>query len=543
MTADVAIAAEVDDGAGTAAAAPPPPRAPAVARGWWAGAIVTMVVAVGPTVLWPGDTPWMLDEPAVVANACRANDEGRLATRGLSGGFALNYGPLPTHIYQGLLKLTRDDPVMLVMLRGILCAGAIGLGLVWLSRTLRLSPWFAAALVAGPNLWIHARVAWDASFTMPLGTLGLAAYASFLAARRGWKLTLAGACLTSLAFIHPQALPLLGAVALHFVAREGRSWLRYGPWGLAGAALIVWLNWGYIVETFLILTVRSSSLVSAGHMSGTSRAEALAGPLIGGGRIFASELFMDWAGEPRGPRWIVETLIFLTGLAVPLVWGGIVVAAVGVARRLIARRACAEADDPRAAATAAARVEVMGIALAALLMQVGLYGVMRVPTLPQYLFGTMVVHALFAWWAVEALSRWRLRLAATLIYALPAAAVTTWMILQVHAHGWQRDKLSPTLANQLEVVRALNRYSDDEAWTNVRVYRFTHPHALWALRLLTRSEREALGDDDARPRSCGLIIRYKDGPAAWNAQVEVVEARSPEDVPRDTRRVALDYPW
>ena len=140
---------------------------------------ITLLAALLPAVLWPGDTPWTNDEPLLIAHALDANHAHRLANKGLLGSLRIHYGPLPTQIYQAMLLLTHD-PVKMVAIRAVLCAGVTALALLWLARTLRFNPWFAAAVLLAPCVYLFNRILWDATFVVPLGTLATAAFASFL---------------------------------------------------------------------------------------------------------------------------------------------------------------------------------------------------------------------------------------------------------------------------------------------------------------------------------------------------------------------------
>ena len=71
-------------------------------------AVVALCAACLVPLIWPGDIPFINDEPQLIANALRANAEGRLASIGLMGTYGFSYGPLPTWIYQMLLTATRD---------------------------------------------------------------------------------------------------------------------------------------------------------------------------------------------------------------------------------------------------------------------------------------------------------------------------------------------------------------------------------------------------------------------------------------------------
>src|SRR3954466_5766789 len=81
--------------------------------------VVALIASIGPAILWPGDTPWVYDEPAEVKLALQADQPHRLADHALSGNFWVWYGPLPIQIMQVLLAVSHD-PRWLVVMRGSL---------------------------------------------------------------------------------------------------------------------------------------------------------------------------------------------------------------------------------------------------------------------------------------------------------------------------------------------------------------------------------------------------------------------------------------
>ena len=63
---------------------------------------VTLLAALVPAVMWPGDTPWMNDEPAQIAKGFTPTRPApRVAAQRVA--LRIHYGPLPTRIYQALL--------------------------------------------------------------------------------------------------------------------------------------------------------------------------------------------------------------------------------------------------------------------------------------------------------------------------------------------------------------------------------------------------------------------------------------------------------
>src|SRR5438067_11900247 len=77
--------------------------------------VVLLVLCTIPLV-FPGDAPWISDEPRLVSAALQANREHRLVEHGLPGTIGVVYGPLPGWFYQISLAMTHD-PVVLVALR------------------------------------------------------------------------------------------------------------------------------------------------------------------------------------------------------------------------------------------------------------------------------------------------------------------------------------------------------------------------------------------------------------------------------------------
>jgi hypothetical protein len=91
------------------------------------------------------------------------------------------------------------------------------------------------------------------------------------------------------------------------------------------------------------------------------------------------------------------------------------------------------------------------------------------------------------------------------------------------------------LGNQVEVARALNRYSDASAMTTVSTYQ-NYPQALSTLRLLLPPEPGMVQTHSGR-----LLIRYRTEEGATDGWIELVEASTAE-MPSDARPVRLGTP-
>jgi hypothetical protein len=462
-----------------------------------------VVLALVPVVWWPGDVSWLIDESRILASAWHANHDHQLAVGGLYGNFGIRYGPLPTQIYQALLLITHD-PVTLVVIRGLLCAGATAAALLWLARTLALPAWFAAALVVSPYMVAYQRVLWDASFCMPLGALAFAAFADFLATRRAWSLRLCVGASAALPLIHPQALACAGPLLGWLVWRHRPDlWKDRRALAVLGAGFLV-LHGFYIVQATGQLLARIFTSVEHGYPGGGSRLKSALAPLLGGRLLCGADYLeklarpADWPALQAAARW--STLLIY-----PLAWLGIWLSACRTRVLFTAGRGLALSVRDRVAI----------VALAGLVIQLFLAGVMRIPAQPQYFFGTFILHAFMAWQAVDFLRQWRGGAWVGVLYGVGSAVLTVSAALVIHAHGFEHIRW-PTMANDVAIVRTLNRSPEPEVFTDIALYR-RNPQILRTLRLLLPPPPEKAGA--ASPR---FVLRYRtEAPAT--GQVEIIE--------------------
>lgn len=493
---------------------------------WWLAAAVTLAAAVVPAVLWVGDVSFLQDEPRLLAKAFHANARGGIETHGLNGNFGVPYGPLPTHLYQ-LLLLVTHDPILIAGIRAALCAGVTAAGLLWLARGLRLNPWFAAAVVLAPYVWNFQRILWDASFAIPIGVIALAAYAAFLRTASRAALLASIACSIALAFIHPQDLPLLLPILAHALWRQRPALAR----AYVGIAVILGvtfaLNYAYAREAYYAVRWQLEHRTMRDSYPGQerqSRAASTLKPLLGG-VILSGDAFAANDSRLAEPRKVVRAARIASLVAYPLIWLGIVVASVYLVRRR--RGTLLPGDDDADPTLPAARRAVFGIALAGLVLQMLLYGVMRMPVFPQYFFGTFVLHVLFAWIGVEALHRVRLHWAAIAVYGVSVAYITVASMTHVHRVGYARDTYRPSLANLVQVARELNRYADQTVMTDVHVLK-AHPQSIRTLRLLLPPAGQP------QTTSGRLIVRHRSGPTGDDSVIELAELAPDDPIPPNT---------
>ena len=438
-------------------------------------ALGLVLLALLPVVLWPGDVSWLIDESRILAAAWHANHDGQLADGGLYGNFGIRYGPLPTQIYQALLLLTHD-PATLVILRGLLCAGVTGGALLWLARTLALPAWFAAAVLVSPHVVAYQRILWDASFTMPIGALAFAAFTDFLKTQRPQSLRVCVGTTAVLPLIHPQALALAVPI-LGWLGWRHRSALWRDRRALAVLGAIVFaLHAAYLFQATGQLVARLGGSLEKGYPHGGSRAASALAPLLGG-RLLGGADYLETLARPAAFPTLQAAAQWSARLIYPLIWLGIALSAGRVWRMWREVRSAQGSWE-----NFPFRDCVSAVALAGLLGQALLCGAMRIPALPQYFFGTFVLHALMAWFAVEALGRWRAGALPGVLYAAGGTVLTVSAMLVIHDHGFEEPRW-PTLGNDVEVVRELNRFTDTTVQTDVTVLQ-KNPQILRTLRLL-----------------------------------------------------------
>ncbi len=205
--------------------------------------IAVCLLLAATRLLFPGDIAFIHDEAELVARARAQNASGEWATHGLRGSRGVEYGPAPTLFYRALLSVT-DSPLVLVFLKTAILSALMLWSVVGFLRLFPTVPrWCGWVPFLSLYLWFYSRDLWDNSLLTGVTSVLVFAYFTFLQnARRRW-LVLVGACSVVAILIHLMALPVVAAVALHFLgARLG--WIKKHPVFtgvlLAGCAAALW---------------------------------------------------------------------------------------------------------------------------------------------------------------------------------------------------------------------------------------------------------------------------------------------------------------
>jgi hypothetical protein len=462
--------------------------------------LALVLLAVVPAVILPGDAPFINDDAWLLLNALSANDAGILATAGLTGTKGVRYGPLPTWIYQLILLITHD-PVMIVLLHAVLLAGTIALAVYGISRVTGLWLWFSAILVASPYLWFYERLIWDNSFNLAFTTLALFSYGLFLVRRSRASLATSVAMLFATLLVHPMSIAFVVPIALHMVVFERRS-LWKNAWLLVPILLLLaglsWKYWSNVVMVSPSTGFDQKASFWDGFLFAFSGARILGATGLG---YFIGE---GWdAGQPVHAAVVVSAVLFVFW------WAGIFLTGIKVIRAFQHR-------------TGSILDHLSGIALAIIPAQALLDGFMHASGHPHYHNATWIADALLAWIAVDALVKWRppigrnAAVGAVVLLIIAVVSVNGEMLVALHAHGGTRGiHYGTTLANELQVVREMERYSPDTpVLTDVPQFE-QFPHVLGVLRALAPPQ------EPPSVAASVLIIRYRSFDQT-DAHIEIV---------------------
>jgi hypothetical protein len=459
-------------------------------------AMATIAVVALPLV-FPGDAPWINDEPRLIAEALRLNRDGHLASVGLTGTASVGYGPLPIWIYQLLLSVSHD-PVVLTVWHAALFMAATALALWWLARSTGLPPLFIPIVLLSPYVWFYSRLLWDNTFCIPLGACAVAGYASWL--ERDSRIGVAAAIAASIGLLltHLMAAALVLPLAIHALAFRGRAVWRHRSVAFTAVALGAAVAWQY---------GRYLTSLTPAPFAGVSWAGVVF-PLTGGRLLTAHGLayfFGATALDAGVLSFLVTAADWISSVGYALVWIGLAIAANRVAReRDAGLKSCATMPRPdtglkscatmtrlTSGATAtrlkssATQNALAGIAIAAVVVQMAIDGISGKVFHPHYHSGTWIAFAVLAWFATDALVHRPWGLVVPIAHGVSLAAVVVFLIARLHATGGTRELYGPTLANQVDVARRLSQY-DSAAPISIEVVHYQrYPHALASLRALT----------------------------------------------------------
>lgn len=421
--------------------------------------IVFLILLGAVPLLWPGDAPWINDEPRLIQMAMDCKSAGTWPIHGIMGSRGIIYGPFPLWIYTALLHVT-DDLVDLVRIRAFLVTLVTAISIAWIASCCKLlTPAAGALALLSPCLWLYSRQLWDNTFLIPLSALSAAAYISFCARQAAWNFWTAGLALTFMLLTHLMSAAWIAPFLAHGIWFH-RQWIRRHAAAAAScAAVAVLISWPYLSFLF--------------EMPHARLPQAEFSPWAGwvfpffGGRFFSAhglDYFFGEDWEPAGV-WIFSRITFF---AVPLVWLGMAL----TVRRLWRLRQTAAGMD--------ADAHLGILACASVLAACFLNGWTRTYGHPHYYNATWICFLYFFWTALSSIPAARLSQA---VYAFSMAVVLGFLILHIHRlAGNQNIHYGPALGHQIEIVRQIHAYHPESpVYAEMRSYNL-FPHAFKTLR-------------------------------------------------------------
>jgi hypothetical protein len=443
------------------------------------------------TLLRPGDTSWVNDEPILMEMAIRYNKTASQlygfylpftpSPFGLQGTRGARYGPFPVWFDQILLAFTHNA-ILITACRAFLFTALTTIALYWLAKTLRVSPWFAVVTMLSPWLYTLSRSLWDSSWCIPISALLFASYAAFLQKPRGVLLNLVLICLFLLPTIHLMALAIVTPIAIH-LALFHRHQLWQEKWKIATILLFfAYLFWPYLA--YVVSHDRTNVHTQPSTISGWLF------PLVGG-----QYLTLGVPGTMPGEGWNyfaphAVTIVFklaqwISRAALLAVWAGMILA-IPRALRSISPSAISPRETSSRKKTSPAD-HLCLIALAVWLCQTILDGLEHVYFGPQYSAATWIVYTFFAWLTIDCLLTHRPKIATITRASLAvySASLIAGLLMITTSIAQNGGTLSPyygtSLRCQIDAVKKIQELSDPQN-VNVQIPQWQqHPIAYQVL--------------------------------------------------------------
>jgi hypothetical protein len=471
---------------------------------------LSLVFAASLTLWWPGDAPFINDEPRLFLLAHEANQHHHLAQCGLIGTVGLSYGPLPVWFYQ-IVSAVTSSPAGWVIIRSAFMLCMIISGLFLLSRALNLWTWFIPVVLVSPYIWFYSRHLWDNSFLLPLSALAVGAYACFLKKKSPVFLFLTIVMTLSMPLVHLMALPLSITLAVHMVlcARKELWHLRIP---LLGFLVVITIMHGPYISAFI--TFISSYHPHSAHQS-TDQWLGWLFPFSGGRFLSACGLEYFFGTNWFGHHALFTVLRNCTGVmyVIPLI--GIYIAGKEVYREMLLLSGTMRLTGARH--TTSARTHVALIALIVFILQIIMCGATRSWFHPHYYNGQWIITVFFAWIVVDRIAKGLYGKVLAAAYGIVCASLLIIIMNLVHVRGGSRGiSYGPTISNQLAIAQAIGSENRTDIYCNVP--NFNSFPSIEALRILcirdrTRQEKGPLLIDYATTDSLyGLVCVRKVSP-------------------------------
>jgi hypothetical protein len=435
------------------------------------------IVLAGCLVLalaFPGDVPWINDEPVFIGRALEANTSGRLAHEGLRGMFGLRYGPMAIWAYQGLL-LVSQNPIHLSIMKNLLALALLLGCLTYFRRRLGLPKWPILLVFLSPYVYFYNRLLWDNVLIIPLSLLLWCTLLAFWQQGSRWTLLAVMTITVILVHIHLMVLLLVVPVFLSILMFDHHR-LRGHPYFTSLCGLLALTA----CLPYLLSTIPEATITLSQPREGFF--ESLLVGLSGAGRFSFLHFGDYFIPEIYGSSFFINAKLtrILVSLSA-LVFVPWLIGLIGGAGLLIKKRRAGESWSVADRLTAVA------------LMSVATYAAFFIVTghshHPHYGNSVWFAYFLIIWQGIDI----GIRVASSWVKGLLAiqmpvmAAMLTMTILFIHHNGGNQGiHYGPTVATQIDVVRTILRYSPRSPIYNAVPNYHHFPHAFYTLVALLR---------------------------------------------------------
>lgn len=477
--------------------------------------IATIIAAVALAVAFPGSTSFSGDEAGFLNRAISANARGELEPLGPVGSFGNTYGPLPIHVDQLLLLLTRDLSNMVAIHALLISAGSAGV--LWLlAGMLGARRSFIPVVIAAPWFWYYSRIIWGNPLWLLTSCLMFLAYARWCrqptrANAMGWS-----AAAAIMPAIHPSglALPLAAWLAAIFACRtqlrRTALWVILGTLvALAPSARYIWFTcndfhhrWTNPRPPIVVPgTTQPADLFKKSTRAGRLESATFAfrgAVLLSAEQRFYQPLRQSATGrflQMTGPISRFTHLWFFIGfgLAVAELWR----------RHTRTNTAAGDGQD--------SRLVILGMAITAVLLQAILFAFIRVNWHEHYLAATFVAITVICWVGFDALcnGRWTRWLA--IVPAIASVVTTVVLAVVIHRSDGAGSSFSPNVRNLEELARELRGSDASKAWTDSPQLAYTPQSLRAARRLIKRKD----GVSNTQKSEETHLIRQRHSGEGW----------------------------
>jgi hypothetical protein len=427
-----------------------------------------LILALVLRLIYPGDASFLHDEPQYLELGLKFKNQLDPTIWGLKGKMGAHYGPYTSWFF-GLLFFITENLISMVFLKSLIVSIMTFGAAYWLTILIPgARPLFILPILGSLFFQMDARQLWD--LNIPNSIMAFTAYVAVLRQERFRYLLLSVVFMAFATLTHLMCLPLIFALALHFLLFKFR-WIQNNKTKFALLlATLFCLTAPYYIYLFEFL--QQSHPPSEAQFDSRAFLYAL---MVG--RLFTTHDFSYFLGKnwqwfeifPQALNYFVSGLAGITWLAYPVTWLGMGLAA----KRLLLVRSWQQfksMDDKN---------QILLISSLTVLFHLIFSFMAELRGHPHYYNGVWPVGLVMLWLGLEQLSLHRYFSRFYLAYALTLFLFLGRFIGSVHSNQGSRSlHYGPTLANQYEIAREIVKIKNPGAIEAVAFHPKNLPLAL-----------------------------------------------------------------